>query len=203
MNSVFVSYAHEDQQRIRPLVTALEQMGLSVFWDRNVRPGENWYERIEQALASAQCVIVAWSKRSVTASFVREEAEDGKQRGILVPALLDSLDSLVRLPLGFREIQAADLTDLREGSPSAKLVDLLKDVDAVIRSSSARVTNRSAVAAVTPENRNRRGCVPQREPRGWPVLRRKNSRPTRDFCACQVRFSFCRAAQDNRQPAND
>jgi hypothetical protein len=41
----------------------------------------------------------------VESDWVRNEADEGKRRRILVPALLDN----VRIPLAFRGIQAANL----------------------------------------------------------------------------------------------
>jgi hypothetical protein len=50
-------------------------------------------------------LVVLWSKTSIKSDWVREEAEHAKQRGVLVPILIDN----VLPPIGFRTIQAADL----------------------------------------------------------------------------------------------
>jgi hypothetical protein len=52
-------------------------------------------------------VVVAWSRDSIDSAWVSEEADEGKKRGILVPCLLDAVES----PIGFRSIQAADLSE--------------------------------------------------------------------------------------------
>jgi hypothetical protein len=106
MAEVFISYAREDQSRISELIRLLEQARFSVFWDRTIPPGRTWRSYIGTALDSAKCVIVVWSRNSVDSPWVQEEADDARQRGILVPVLLDSISP----PLGFRSIQAADLT---------------------------------------------------------------------------------------------
>lgn len=108
MADIFVSYAREDEGRIAALVQLLEAQGLSIFWDRHIPPGTSWRDHIGQALADARCVIVAWSHHSIVSSFVAEEADDARARGILVPVMIDS----VMPPLGFRSLQAADLADL-------------------------------------------------------------------------------------------
>ena len=54
-------------------------------------------------LAAARCVIVLWSKDSCVSLWVLEEATDGRERGALIPVLIEA----VRPPLGFRSIQAA------------------------------------------------------------------------------------------------
>src|SRR5215212_596406 len=104
MVDLFVSYAHEDQARVAALAVLLEDKGWSVFWDRDIPPGETWRSHIGQALEQARCVVVAWSESSIQSDWVMEEAEEAKERGILVPVLLDA----VRPPRGFRGIQAAD-----------------------------------------------------------------------------------------------
>jgi TIR domain len=53
-----------------------------------------------------RCMVVLWSANSIASEWVKEEAEEGKSQGKLVPLLIES----VKLPIGFRTIQAADLT---------------------------------------------------------------------------------------------
>ena len=89
MSDVFISYAREDQDRITALVQLLQAQGLSVFWDRDIPPGKTWREHIGRALAEARCVVVAWSRASIASTFVAEEADDARARGILVPVLID------------------------------------------------------------------------------------------------------------------
>ncbi len=40
MTGIFVSYAREDQERVKPIVNELEKHGWSVFWDRKIPPGK-------------------------------------------------------------------------------------------------------------------------------------------------------------------
>jgi TolB-like protein len=105
MSDIFLSYATEDHPRTRVLVQALEARGWSVWWDRTIPPGQTWDSVIERALDAARCVVVLWSKVSVTSEWVRNEAEEASRRKILVPVLIDD----VLVPLSFRRIQAARL----------------------------------------------------------------------------------------------
>lgn len=132
-DQVFVSYAREDEARIRVLVALLEAQALSVFWDREIPPGKTWRESIGQALTDARCVIVAWSHASVASDFVAEEADDARRRGVLVPVLIDP----VLPPLGFRSVQAADLQDLGSAQPPANAGMLLDAVRAVLQPAAA------------------------------------------------------------------
>lgn len=47
---IFISYAREDAERIAPLVTAFQDRGWSVFWDRRIPAGQTWHSYIGQAL---------------------------------------------------------------------------------------------------------------------------------------------------------
>jgi len=102
---VFLSYAREDAEHARALATLLTSRGLKVFWDREIPAGRQFRQVIEDALKSAKCVVVLWSKASVKSHWVHEEATVGVEREVLVPAILEE----VTPPLGFRSLQCADL----------------------------------------------------------------------------------------------
>ncbi|MBL8343017.1 MAG: toll/interleukin-1 receptor domain-containing protein [Rubrivivax sp.] len=112
MTDVFISYKREDEGRVAPLVQGLQAEGLSVWWDRALPGGESWRAQITQALHTARCVVVVWSHGSTgpEGGFVRDEAGRAAQAARLVPVLVDHG---LRLPLGFGELQAIDLTRWR------------------------------------------------------------------------------------------
>jgi membrane-associated phospholipid phosphatase len=107
MADIFISYSRTDLPRARQFERALDQCGFSVFWDRELLPGEGYRRAIEHELNEARCVIVLWSRTSVESEWVIDEAEEGKQNGRLVSVLIDD----VEMPLGFRQLHAATLID--------------------------------------------------------------------------------------------
>jgi len=107
MADAFLSYARVDLPRARQFEEALERSGWSVFWDRELVPGEGFRRAIERELKEARCVIVLWSHTSVDSEWVIDEAEEGKQNGRLISVRIDD----VELPLGFRQLQAATLVN--------------------------------------------------------------------------------------------
>lgn len=115
MAYVFVSYARKDKSRVAPLAEALEAEGWSVWWDIQIPLGRSFDEVIEEALDAAGCVIVVWTNRSIGSRYVKNETRAGLERNILAPVLLED----VKLPLEFRDIQAADLAGWKPGRPSA------------------------------------------------------------------------------------
>ena len=131
MADIFLSYAREDEARIQPLISAFTKEGWSVFWDRHIPAGQTWRSHIGQALGDAKCVIVAWTRFSVVSSWVSEEADVGRQRGVLVPILLDT----VEVPIGFRSIQVANLTEWAPGQNSPRFEQLLDDINALMAAS--------------------------------------------------------------------
>jgi len=106
MADVFLSYAREDAARARQVAEGLERAGLDVFWDNEIPPGTTWADYIELKLSQCKALIVLWSAQSTKSQSVREEARLGRDKGVLIPVLLDGAQP----PFGFGEVQAADLT---------------------------------------------------------------------------------------------
>ncbi len=102
--SVFFSYARTDQKKATPIIAALEQAGLRVWWDGLLEGGDTFLPTTEAALESATAVVVLWSKTSVDSHWVRDEATCGRDRGCLIPLSLDGTHP----PLGFRQFQVID-----------------------------------------------------------------------------------------------
>jgi hypothetical protein len=132
MADLFISYAHEDEARIQPLVSAFEQQGWSVFWDHRIPAGQTWRSYIGQNLNGARCVVVAWSRHSVESKWVADEADEGQKRNRLIPIFLDRVDP----PIGFRGVQAADLTDWQPDRSSPRFEQLVQDIQSILGSAS-------------------------------------------------------------------
>jgi len=128
MADIFISYAHQDFNRIEPLVDALQDKGWSVFWDRTIPAGKNWRNYIGKALNDAKCVIVVWSNYSIESQWVSEEADDAMNRNVLVPVFYDN----VQPPIGFRSIQVANLVEWTPTEHSSQFDQFIKDVNQVI-----------------------------------------------------------------------
>lgn len=107
MADIFLSYTEKDREQARRVAAMLESVGWTVWWDRRIPAGETWRTVLEKALENMRCMIVLWSARSIESEWVYEEATEGRRLGKLVPVLIEA----VRPPAGFREIQAADLSD--------------------------------------------------------------------------------------------
>ncbi len=105
MADIFVSYASEDREKVRSLVESLEMQNWTVWWDRQISPGEGFADEIDRQIQDAACVVVIWSKSSVESRWVKSEALEAMERDILVPIKLEN----VRIPVAFKQIQTVDL----------------------------------------------------------------------------------------------
>jgi formylglycine-generating enzyme required for sulfatase activity len=124
MSDIFLSYARKDLEQAKRLAGCLQQQGWSVFWDMTIPPGKTWHQILGSELDQAQCVVVCWSNASIQSDWVREEAEEGRQRRILIPVLFEP----VRPPLGFRSIQTVDFIDWAGNSDAPVFQGLIQAV---------------------------------------------------------------------------
>src|SRR5512147_2323791 len=109
MADVFLSYAREDAGRAQQIAEALEAEGVDVFWDNEIPPGSTWADYIETKLTQCKALIVLWSEHSTKSQWVREEARMGRDKGVLIPVMIDASTP----PFGFCELQAANFADWR------------------------------------------------------------------------------------------
>ena len=105
MADVFVSYSRSDRGRVEPLVRAVEAEGHSVWWDPHIPAGQEFDELIAKELECAGCVVVVWTDNSVASRWVRGEARDAADRGVLVPVRFGN----TQLPIDVRAIHTTNL----------------------------------------------------------------------------------------------
>lgn len=120
MADIFISYAHSDRDRIRPIVKMLEDEGWTIWWDRGIEPGMKWLPTLEKELANCRTVVVIWSKISSDSKWVHKEADAGLAKGALVPIVIDK--SII--PEKYSEYHATNLSSWK-GDTSFHVVQSL------------------------------------------------------------------------------
>jgi len=77
MTDIFISYSHENEEwkdELKSHLSVLETHGdFSVWEDRQINPGDDWYPAIKQAIQSAKVAILLVSRDFLTSDFVKKE----------------------------------------------------------------------------------------------------------------------------------
>ncbi len=134
MADIFVSYSRTDKARVAPLVAALEAQGWSLWWDPEITPGDEFDALIGAELESASAVVVVWSPASVDSRWVKGEARDAADRGVLVPVRFEN----ARLPIDVRAIHTIDLDDWAGKRDSAAFRALCSALEAKLKRSAGK-----------------------------------------------------------------
>ena len=121
MADIFVSYSRQDKARVAPLVAACEAAGWTVWWDPEIAPGEEFDSLISRELANARALVVVWTPASVDSRWVRGEARDAADRGVLFPVRFEN----AKPPIDFRAVHTTDL-DGWAGDPQSAAFNSLR-----------------------------------------------------------------------------
>ncbi len=143
MADVFISYAREDRPRAEQIAQGLAAAGLECFWDTEIPPGQTWADYIEDKLTHCKALIVLWSEHSTKSQWVREEARLGRDKGVLIPVMIDASQA----PFGFGEVQAANLSNWRGDGADA---DWRRFVAAVTNAAGASAKPQAAMRPPAP-----------------------------------------------------
>ncbi|MEL6317543.1 MAG: toll/interleukin-1 receptor domain-containing protein, partial [Pseudomonadota bacterium] len=127
MADVFISYARADEAFAERLAKRLEALGLSVWWDRRLLPGDDWELAIEEAIDAAKAVIVIWSQESVRSKPVRAEARRADRRDKLVPIAIETVEP----PLFSSGVHFEDFSDWTDDTAALEFQDLWRQLIAL------------------------------------------------------------------------
>ena len=112
---IFLSYAFDDNARVRQLYTQLVALGADPWLDtEKLLPGQDWKLEISKALDDADIIILCLTQRSVSKEgYVQKELRLALDRGLempegrifLIPAKLESCE----MPYSLKGYQWVDL----------------------------------------------------------------------------------------------
>jgi hypothetical protein len=95
MADVFISYKQRMRPKVAVIARALEGLGVSVWFDAELRAGKSFGAVINSELSSAGCVIVCWTPDAFApddgseVSWVEGEATVARERKVIVPIMLE------------------------------------------------------------------------------------------------------------------
>lgn len=81
IHTVFISYAHDDLEKVKPIVEHWQEMGIDFFFDKtDIHAGQDWQRMAERCIDSDRCklVIAFCSKLSVRKEGVMQELRHAK-----------------------------------------------------------------------------------------------------------------------------
>ena len=81
-SDVFLSYARHDEKLARSIAVLLKDAGVTVWYDHELIPGQNWAAQIRTQLTEAKIVLVLFTASSRASKFVQDLA--GQARFVLV-----------------------------------------------------------------------------------------------------------------------
>ena len=148
MADVFVSYKREDNAIAGRVVAALQESGVSVWWDDGITPRQAWDTEIELAISAAATVVVLWSPRSVTSDWVRTEAHYGKDRGKLVPVIVEPCT----IPIAFTLTQTVNLANWNGNRDDRQWRKLLTWITDLISTKPGNANLPQGLLAASPAN---------------------------------------------------
>lgn len=142
--TVFISYSHKDEEWKDHLVTQLgvlkEECILDIWDDRRIEAGEDWYQKIQDAMDSASVAILMVSANFLTSKFILSEEvprllERREKEGLRVfpvivkPCAWKRVKWLARMqlrPKNGRPISAGD--DYQIDADLAKIAEEVADI---------------------------------------------------------------------------
>lgn len=105
MTDVFISYKREEREKVVLVADRLRALGLDVWFDARLTTGHHFDREIDQHVRKARCVLVCWSESALSSEWVRAEATIGRERGVIVPLLIEVCSP----PVPFNTLQTENL----------------------------------------------------------------------------------------------
>jgi hypothetical protein len=143
MSDVFISYSHKDTDIVRDLVRFVEAEGFSVWWDHTIPPGKTWDDVIARGIREAKACIIVWSPDSVVSDWVKEEATLAKEGGKYLPIQVGTDQP----PMGFRRIQAANLSQWKGNAQDPQWRLLITEIANLVGGEGAAISGSVAAPA--------------------------------------------------------
>jgi hypothetical protein len=132
---VFISYTRKDGEIAQRLVQQLKDAGFEAWDDREIMPGDNWAEKISQALKESQAMVVLISAAALNSEWVRREIEFAlgtkKYSGKPIPVFIGRRDDIPKskLPWILRRLNGVELKEQAEDESLKEVVNALSHAE--------------------------------------------------------------------------
>ncbi|MEM6537342.1 MAG: tetratricopeptide repeat protein [Pseudomonadota bacterium] len=144
---IFVSYAHANADSVYPLMTALHERGVRIWYDEGIEPGSKWRDELSSAIENADKVLFLASKRSVTSPNCEREIDFALSLGVPVRvAYIEKVELPRALSFSLGSHQAVSASHYDSETFQEKVYDLLFEEQTTTLGSIARRRNHMAWA---------------------------------------------------------
>ncbi|NNK53029.1 MAG: toll/interleukin-1 receptor domain-containing protein, partial [Flavobacteriaceae bacterium] len=117
---VFISYSRADSDYVSGLVDALRSKGFDVWFDKNIRSGNEWDNTIEREIKNADAMVLILSDTSVQSDNVKDEMSYAMQLSkSVIPIKIEECD----VPMRLARKQFIDFTQVGFDPGVNRLVD--------------------------------------------------------------------------------
>lgn len=79
---IFVSYSHQDSDRVLPIIRRMQEEGYRVWYDEGIDPGTEWPEYIAARLSGCHACLALLSKHAIESHNCRREINYALSKGI-------------------------------------------------------------------------------------------------------------------------
>jgi hypothetical protein len=131
---VYISHASADEKVAQRVAGALRGAGFRVWDESEILPGDNWGEKLGEALREAEAMVVLLTPASLRAWNVSSEIgyalTQAQYRNRLIPVVAAPPERLPReqIPWVLRKLDVIELPDLDENQEGIdKIVEALQD----------------------------------------------------------------------------
>ncbi len=83
--AVYLSYTSQDRDTAQRVVAELRQAGFDIWWDQDIRAGEEFQSRIQRELRDADYIVALVTENYLHSRIVGYEAAAGYEAGKLIP----------------------------------------------------------------------------------------------------------------------
>lgn len=96
---LFISYSHQDNQQVEPIIRRLQGMGYRVWYDTGITIGGRWPDIIAEHVMKSSCVVAFLSRNAIASDYCQEEIFFAlEEHRPIIPVYLEELE----LPPGLR-----------------------------------------------------------------------------------------------------
>jgi len=84
----FISYSHKDKKHVEKAIAAIKAEGFDIWYDKGIKAGDDWAEKIGYNLSTSSAMILFMSKNAVGSRNVLREIDYAQEHNIQIFTVL-------------------------------------------------------------------------------------------------------------------